>query len=385
MVSSGKHPLPQKPRHSLWRRFSRRIEAMDFWRVLISFILAVITCLIIRGQRNANSGYASWRTIKDVPVHFIAQGDSDIAVRTGQDLRVDLDVSVVFISQGTLITADDFAIEGSLDRLAAAAAGKVASTVEYTVQNSDVVKKPAGVEIRRIRNKRLDVAFDRIVSREVPVRLNVDTSQQQPGWIYKCEPIKPVVLVRGLAPVVNSITWVESEPIVVKDTQSYTGRVELRPPGNSGSVSLDRYWEDYRVTVRKDSNEEMRRSYNNLPVFFITSFDSNLRPMLPGGRTPLVNIRLRGAAKVLDELKPEQLRVVCDLTPFTLEGGQKVKIEVSGYPDGVVVEEVSPRELTVELKFAAAVPPKELEKKAPESPEKPVTSGDGKPGSALAE
>ena len=72
MVSSGKHPLPQKPRHSLWRRFSRRIEAMDFWRVLISFILAVITCLIIRGQRNANSGYASWRTIKDVPVHFIA-------------------------------------------------------------------------------------------------------------------------------------------------------------------------------------------------------------------------------------------------------------------------------------------------------------------------
>ena len=120
MVSSGKHPLPQKPRHSLWRRFSRRIEAMDFWRVLISFILAVITCLIIRGQRNANSGYASWRTIKDVPVHFIAQGDSDIAVRTGQDLRVDLDVSVVFISQGTLITADDFAIEGSLDRLAAA-------------------------------------------------------------------------------------------------------------------------------------------------------------------------------------------------------------------------------------------------------------------------
>ena len=91
------------------------------------------------------------------------------------------------------------------------------------------------------------------------------------------------------------------------------------------------------------------------------------------------------AAKVLDELKPEQLRVVCDLTPFTLEGGQKVKIEVSGYPDGVVVEEVSPRELTVELKFAAAVPPKELEKKAPESPEKPVTSGDGKPGSALAE
>ena len=107
--------------------------------------------------------------------------------------------------------------------------------------------------------------------------------------------------------------------------------------------------------------------------------------MLPGGRTPLVNIRLRGAAKVLDELKPEQLRVVCDLTPFTLEGGQKVKIEVSGYPDGVVVEEVSPRELTVELKFAAAVPLKEPEKKTPESPVKPVTSGDGKPGPAPAE
>ncbi len=337
-----------------WKSWMRKLQMLDIWRMMVSFGLAVATVVLIR-QQSASSAYAGWKSVGPVAVQA-PQGNWGGEVRIFEgDYTVTLQVSVDAFRRDTAFSDRDFKVSMDPVRLGAlirqAGPGSGIRQVEYEVHPSDVLEKPAGVHIREIRGGRLQVRYESMVSREVPVHLTLDRRGQREGWTYDCRLLQGgVVTVRGPESEVANIVSLATEPVLLQDTRAYTGMVRLQPPANGELLQYSHTQVEYEVRPEKNTMEEASRAFNDLSVFFLTRGESFLHPRLGNGEFPRVNVYLNGPSMVLKSMNPEQLRVICDLTPYTLPGGQNVRLQVQGVPAGVQVTEILPRDtLSLEL------------------------------------
>ncbi|GEM_PF-4217256 len=355
---SGKHPIPQQEKKAVLRRWDRRLRAFDFWRLLIALGLALVTCSVIRRQ-GADSSYASWREIKNVQVTLGNQSLAGNLYVLPQTFQVDLNVAVDALHRTGSYQPEQFGIEINEQRLLAVLNSLPQNNsadpqvVDYTITEADVVTKPAGVVVRGVAHANLKIKCDRIGVREVPVRLTVDRNQEESGWTYECVPLTSVVRVTGPEYMLSRIKTISTEMIVPKDTQTYHGMIGLVKPADMPELSLSMDHIEYEVIPQKDSKELVTRAFNHLQIYFLMRGDSMLEPkFVPGESSREVDIHLRGPSKILKGMSIEDLRVVCDLTPYTMAGKQNVKLGVLDLPDGVKVVEILPRGiLAVELGY----------------------------------
>ena len=338
-----------------WKNLGSWLQVLDFWRLVVAFGLACGTFFLLR-QQFSSSGYSAWREIQNVAVEIPRSGLGVDVSLDDRPFTVDLMVTVDLLHLGRPISAGDFKISadprrlGALIRNQANADGLDECEVVYHVEASDVLVKPDGVEIREIKSDDLHVVYEPMVTKEVPVRLSLDRRHQEEGWSYDCRLIQEIVVVHGPASQVKRIDSVTTEPVELQETQAYSGMVALQVPPGFADVHFSRSKVEYKVVPEKETMEDTTRAFNNVQVVFLTRGDSTLRPRLPDGIAPRRNVHLQGPSKVLKSLTPEQLQLVCDLTPYTMEGGHKVRLQPLWLPEGVQVVEIFPEpDLTVEL------------------------------------
>ena len=338
-----------------WKAGMRKLQMLDIWRMMVALGLACATSVLIR-QQSATSAYAGWKSVEAVTVQ-VPRKPLESEVRLFEEnYTVTLQVSVDVFHMDNPLSSKDFVVTmdpvrlGSLIRQAGVGGG--VRQVEYEVQPADVLEKPSGVDIREIRGGKLQVRYEPVVSREVPVHLTLDRRGQQEGWTYECHLLQGqgVVAVRGPESEVAKIAGIPTEPIQLQDTRPYTGMVRLQTPSNGEWVHISRSQVEYEVKPEQNTMNAIRRAFNDLSVVFLSRYESFLHPRQVSESSPRVNVHLSGPSMVLKNLNPEQLRVVCDLTPYTMAGGQKVRLQVLGLPEGVQVEDILPQEyLTLEL------------------------------------
>lgn len=331
-----------------WKGWMRRLQALDFWRMLVAFGLACVTSILIR-QQGAENTYASWRSVGPVTVSVPREDLGWDVHLLGGDYEVALQVSVDVFHLGNTLTPKDFTVSMDPRRLSAlirsAGVGGGIREVEYVVHPSDVLEKPSGVDIREIRGNVLKVRYEAMVTREVPVHLTLDRRGQQEGWTYDCRLLQGVVTVHGPESVVGGIASLSTEPVYLQDTRAYTGMVRLQVPARWEDVQFSRSQVEYEVRPEQNSMNAVTRAFHDLQVLFLFRGDNFLHPQFLHGVSPRVTLHLTGPSMVLKSLNPEQLRVVCDLTPFTMAGGQDVRLQVLGLPEGVQVAEILPAEV----------------------------------------
>ncbi len=338
-----------------WKNLGSWLQVLDFWRLMVAFGLACGTLFLIR-QQFSNSGYSAWREIQNVTVEIPRSGLGVDVSLDDRPCTVDLMVTVDLLHLGRPISAGDFKIAVDPRRLGALIRnredddGQDEREVVYRVEPSDVLVKPDGVEIREIKSEYLHVVYEPMVTKEVPVRISLDRRHQEEGWSYDCRLIQEIVVVHGPLSQVKNIDSVATEPVELRETQAYSGMAALQVPPGFADVHFSRSKVEYKVVPERETMEDATRAFNNVQVVFLTRGDSTLRPRLSDGIAPRRNIHLQGPSKVLKSLTPEQLRLVCDLTPYTMEGGHKVRLQPLWLPEGVQVVEIFPApDLTVEL------------------------------------
>ncbi|MGN0866795.1 MAG: hypothetical protein ACI4SG_03850 [Oligosphaeraceae bacterium] len=335
-----------------WKEWMHKLQMLDIWRMMVAFGLAVATAVLIR-QQSATSAYAGWQSVGPVPVQVPQNLGNEVRVLEG-NYAVTLQVSVDVFHMDNSLSPREFKVSmdplrlGSLIRQAGPGSG--IRQVEYEVQPADVLEKPAGVDIREIRGAVLQVRYEPVVNREIPVHLTLDRRRQQEGWTYDCRPLQGVVVVRGPDSEVAGIASIATEPVVLQDTRAYTGMVRLQRPGNGEWIQLSRSEVEYEVRPEQNTMDKIVRAFTEIQVVFLARGESFLHPRLANGESPRVSVYLSGPSMVLKSLSTEQFRVVCDLTPYTLPGGQKVRLQVLGLPEGVQVTEILPQStLSLEL------------------------------------
>lgn len=356
-VTSGKNGnATERKGQPFGKRLGSMLRAMDAWRLLISLVLAIVFYVMI-SDSSKNSKYSAWRTI-EVPVKITSEDSNGIIYLQDQIHKVEVEFSVDLLHYAVSYEPEAFNFKIDFNRLLAAM-GEYPPTLKnteplqipYAFSSTDVKKKPAGVEIRGIRNGEKKILCDRVQRRQVPVVVDSRTTQNYSSWTFEYVPTPTVVTISGPAFEVNRIEKISTASISPDKTVQYTESVDLELPQALSSVlTLDQKKVECLIKPKRNGMEEVSRAFNNLRVSFLTRLDSQLYPKVSGGEmATLVNVHLKGMGKILDTISPEQLRVVCDLTPYTLAGGQHVKLSVTGLPDGVSVKDIEPKELLVEL------------------------------------
>lgn len=373
-MAMGKQSSSPKDRTGFWRCLERRLRDFDFWRLVVAFGLALMTWVVIRRQ-SAESPFAAWREIKQVSIIVEDSAHMGNLYLLPRTYYVDLEVSVDAMHRSTAFQADQFGIEINEQRLMTVLnsrpdnASAEPQEVDYWVVEADVVKKPAGVDIRGIKNGHLKIKCDQIGVREMQVRLKIDPKQEVPGWTYECSSLTSIVRVTGPMYQLARLEPISTEVIMPKETQPYRGLARLVKPLDMPEITLSTEQIEYEVIPQKDSKEIGNREFKRLQIFFLMRGDSMLEPQFDSSEsTREVDIHLRGPSKVLKAMTPEDIRVVCDLTPYTMAGKQNVKLRVLNLPEGVQVEEILPRDiLTVELGYRRDSQPKAVIAPDPEA------------------
>lgn len=361
-TSSGKNTSSAAvhPREPFAKRLNGFLRMIDVWRLLVAIVLAVLTYSFV-SDYSKTGRYSSWREII-VPLDVQAgAGDGRIFLPTQKPI-VKLEIQVDVFHLKDEFKLEEFGIRLDMNRLLAAMVDVPPSQkntepweVPYKVSEMDVYKKPVGVSVHSVLNGDIKLKCDRVQSRQIPVSMSIDRSKQDKNFTYECVPKMEFVTVTGPAYEINKIEKIQSEKVFPTGSQQTSQYVKLQVPhAMAGSIQLDPSAVECSIVPKRNSSEAVTRAFNNLRVFFLNRWDSQLKPQVKGGEdATLVNVHLKGLGSILDTISKEQLRVICDLTPFTLEGGQRVKLSVAGLPPDVSVEHFYPSEsLEVELSYA---------------------------------
>ena len=341
---------------NVWNKYRRLLDRLGIWRWLFAFVLALVTYHLMDNQMQT-SPYALWRVVENVPVEVDCEAMDNIYILPNQEFFVSLELAVDALHFGKNITSDDFRIRVNAQRLGVLLNDVPSRTealkIKYEVQPADIMTKPGGVNIRKIKKADLEIECDRMTHREVPVRLKLNRDHQEKGWGYDCQIVAPsIVSVIGPAYLLNQLSEIESEPIILEGTQPYRGMADLNLSAEMRTLYCSHTQVEYNVVPQKESGRSTVRSFKDVRICFLNRGDSRLRPVLSRDTDPFVELQLKGPNKVMNAMDAEHLRVVCDLTPFTLEGGQRVTLQVFGLPEGVQVERILPDGiLNVQLAF----------------------------------
>jgi YbbR domain-containing protein len=182
------------------------------------------------------------------------------------------------------------------------------------------------ISAQDVRPGQIRLQFERLSSREVPVRVEVGREPRAPFVLVDSpSPVPGMILVRGAASAVERVSEVRTQPIdLAREDSSFERQVRLQRPAD---VEVQLGVESVAVTGRVDRLVE--RVVANVPV---------VAPAGTRAVTATVEVRLRGPHATLSALQLHTLRAVAtpDSLPTTWpEGGLPVAVSVEGLPAGV--------------------------------------------------
>ncbi len=213
----------------------------------------------------------------------------------------------------------------------------------YYYFDPTAIEVPLGVSIVQIEPATVPLSWAQVAERQVPIRAHI-SGQPREGLQVKM-PITIVpsrVTIHGPALEVQAISEVETDALMLDglDVGQHNRRIPLeRPPGHVT------YLEEFEVQVRIDVTPEIaERSLARLEVAALGNGEFAVRP-------PVVDVLLRGPARVLAGLAPEHVVPYVDLQEMgAAAGNQAFKVEVRGLPESVAAVRVTPSEVLVRRK-----------------------------------
>ncbi len=189
-----------------------------------------------------------------------------------------------------------------------------------------------------VRPSSVEVRFDRIAEKRVPVTIDVSATAADGFTIVGAPIVEPeTVTVRGARGEVETVSHVETEPVALDGLEASTTRqLELRTPGELETLGLEP--DHVLATLRVDSLVERR-------------FWVSLRAVGPGAAgvtlsPPAVELILRGPSGEVDDLSVREMSATVRVDAVPEEVARR-PVEVS-LPEGVsATAEVSPTAVRV--------------------------------------
>lgn len=185
-----------------------------------------------------------------------------------------------------------------------------------------MVHVPPNVRVEQIDPPTIDLNWEDVVVRDLPVQVSVVGSPAQ-GFVVKNVPVaEPVrVRVRGPKSEIMVLQHVRADPFEVAGLVegTYTRQLALDRP--RGRVLMDTSSQSVQVTT-EIAREVVERSFVKLPVAVVGNPKAKVQPAE-------VDVRLVCPTDIVRALRPEQIVPHVTLRPTTPNGSESLPIEVS--------------------------------------------------------
>lgn len=334
---------------SLWAKFCHWLIA-DPWRKIIALTLAFCFWGVLSLNLNRTENHR-WAAVDHVQLHFQSpHGTSinqyyfdshDISLR-----EISLAVSVDAWSDAQL-TAKNFQvrIQPQPIQLRFSNDGVRTQPLEttYTLKETDLVDKPAGVTLRRFNPPEITFRWDGIISKDIPVHFIIH--HQLPEQLVYHAPDSPLIHVTGPAFLVNQIHSIDTETIAL-DTSSPgvisfdSIRLILPSQFNGLALSQDSIAASFEIVDRQRSQT---RLIKELRLNYLTHPDNSLVLNNIQDLPRTVSIYVAGPTGLLDDLDSSQLMAVCDLTGYSMPGPQNVPVRIMNLPPELQIASIAPQ------------------------------------------
>lgn len=199
---------------------------------------------------------------------------------------------------------------------------------------------PAGVVIQQIQPSALQLNWDTLMERDVPVRAQImGTPETGTRLVGPIEVSPAVIRVSGPALYVDPMASVRTDPIDISGLGPgrYERRLPLEPP--RPQVQYD-FAGGVRVVFTID-REIVERRFERLPITPIGSVRVSLRP-------PVVTVVVRGEPSVINSIDPAEIVPTVEVGTGTLSHTtSRARVTIAHLPQGVSLVSMDPTEVIV--------------------------------------
>ena len=300
----------------------------DFLRKLVAFFFAVLIWKAVDVQLH------EFETIGNVPV------------------RINYEAGKMVV-EDRVITAD-VTVRGSRRRLQKLQVTDLSiqadvPVVEEGVRNYELrlspgdVSTPPGVRVQSISPSRIQIPVDRIVARDVPVRVN-DQGELSPGYRVQERKVVPSnVTVIAPSKIANDITRISTQTILLRDNLTHDfnqDNVALEIPAN---VRVSPRTVHVAYSIARHTGQ---KNLNDIPIRVLFDRDSQIRPKQ---ELPKVSVTARGTKTELEKLQSHMIRAFVDLSTITSPGNYQRPVNTWIENPAITIEYVHPETVEVEL------------------------------------
>ena len=206
---------------------------------------------------------------------------------------------------------------------------------------SSLFQLPAGVQIAQIQPAAVQLTWDSLVERDVPVRAEIVGSPAPGTRLVGTSELNPaIVKVTGPALYVEALAAVRTDAVDIAGLAPghYERRVALEPPRHH--VRYD-FSGGVRVSFTID-REIVERRFDRLPVTPVGADRVALRP-------PFVSVVVRGAPQVINAIDAAEIVPTVEVGEGTavLRSGTRVRAQISHMPEGASLVSIEPTEVIV--------------------------------------
>jgi hypothetical protein len=207
--------------------------------------------------------------------------------------------------------------------------------------DASLFQVPAGVQITQIQPSSLQLTWDALAERDVPVRAEI-SGTPAPGTqlVGGVEVVPPAVRVSGPALYVEALPAVRTDAVDISNLGPgrYERRVALDSPRHHVRYE---FVGGVRVTFTID-REIVERRFERVPITPVGAARVSLRP-------PLATVVLRGAPQVLNAMDPAEIVPTVEVgdSAAALRGSLRAHVTLSHIPDGVSLVSIDPAEVIV--------------------------------------
>ena len=304
----------------------------DLWRKFFALFLA---CLL----------YWNLNDREKVSKHITAPVDLDVA--TGLFIPEDFKLEVRATVKGTARALDNLKIKGSIkvdkdDRKN----GKFHIRIDE--RNFE---RRRDVEITRIEPDTVELPIQMYIQRDVRIVPKTDGKVLDGFELKSLECNPQTIRISGPENEVNAIESIETEVLKLDFDRNFTQKLKLVRPQLSNIVCNAT---ETIVKVEIAPQLNTRKVFNNIPIRYLLP-QSTLAVQKPFAIAPSlskVNVAITAPPAVLEDIEPEKLYVVADLSAESFTG-QSAKLEVRLYCPATLINSANGKIREIEIHPAA--------------------------------
>ncbi len=304
----------------------------DFLRKLVAFFFAVLIWKAVDVQLH------EFETFSDVPVRINYEAGKVVVETESITVNVTVRGSRRRLQK---LRVEDISIQADVPVIA-----EGVRNYELRITDDDV-NTPPGVRVQTISPARIQIPVDRIISRELPVKV-VEQGKIAKGYrIEKRDVVPSKVTVIGASKLVNEIAWLNTKTIVLREN--------IASDFNQDNVQLD-VPTNLRVSPRMVHvaySIAQHTTQKNVTGILVKLLHTN-KGRLEIKNTPNnVSVTVRGTTQDLEKVNSTTLQAFVDISSIADPGTYELPVNV--WPDNpaVSIEYVNPE--TIEIMAAQPV------------------------------